>query len=78
MENLPIIIQWGAISVGVVGSAFGFYKAGVDRGAKKNGYVTKVDCKANVNQMTNSIEDLHKKTNEALIGIGKIEGFLER
>jgi len=87
MENIPVYIHFSAVALGAVGTAFGFYKAGIAKGEKKNGYVTRSDCKINVNGMISSIDslrdkmmdsdgELHDKINLANIGIGKIQGYL--
>jgi len=76
LENVPMYLQVGIIVISAGGTLFGVWRIGIEIGTKKNGYVTKTDCKANVKQMTASIEKLHEKTNKAITGISDINGYL--
>ncbi len=81
MIEVPTYITIGGITLTSAGTLFAFYKAGVDRGAKKNGYIEREECRVNVNKMTQKMDkgftDVHEKINEANEGIAFIKGKMD-
>jgi len=82
MIEVPVGFQIGGIVVATAGTIFGIFKAGVDKGAKKNGYVEKKECQVSVNRITAKMDkgftEVHEKINETNAGVAYIKGVLDK
>ena len=84
MLDLPLWLQFGFSLVGAGAVVVGVYKAGQHDSMRKNGYVTRVDCRANIATMKESLSGakkergaLHEKINGVAIDTAEIKGILQ-
>lgn len=78
MIDVPVIVTVGGIAFTTAGTLIAVYKIGVDKGAKKNGFVARADCKSDMGEINKNINDLFEKTNETNENVAYIRGKIDQ